>query len=121
MSEADEEIELALSLLARLEHGELSVKDVMDRIELVTTAPGKQREILDRAVERGIVEREAGTIEPVATGTYVSFQRDVVVKDGEFSCRRCGTELSSGHFVRLDDGELGPFGSTCIRKVLGRE
>lgn len=121
MSGADEEVELALSLLARLEHGELSVKAAMDRIELVTTSPDKQRQILDLAVERGIVEREDGRIEPVATGTYVSFQRDVVVKEGDFSCRRCGASLSSGHFVRLDDGELGPFGSTCIRKVLGRE
>lgn len=117
---ADDEVELALSLLAHLEHGELSVKEAIDRIELVTTVPEKQREILEIAVERAIVEREGGTIIPVSTGTYVRFQRDVVVKEGEFSCRRCGTDLSSGHFVNLDD-ELGPFGSTCIRKVLGRE
>jgi hypothetical protein len=117
----DAVVVLALSLLAHLEHGELSVKEAMDRIELVTTVPDKQRAILDLAVERGIVEREGGTIVPVATGTYVSFQRDVVVKEGDFACRRCGTALSSGHFVRLEDGELGPFGSTCIRTVLGRE
>lgn len=117
----DEEVELALSLLAHLEHGELSVAEAMDRIELVTTVPDKQRQILDLAVERGVLEREGGTVVPVSTGTYVRFQQDVVVKEGEFACRRCGTELSSGHFVRLDDGELGPFGSTCIRKVLGRE
>ena len=117
----DADVELALSLLAHLEHGELSVKAAMDRIELVTTVPETQRAILDLAVERGIVEREDGTIVPVATGTYVRFERDVVVKEGDFSCRRCGADLGSGHFVRLDDGELGPFGSTCIRKVLGRE
>ena len=118
---ADEEVELALSLLAHLEHGELSVKEAMDRIELVTTVPEKQRAILDAAVERGVVEREGGTIIPVSTGQYVRFQRDVVVKEGDFSCRRCGADLSSGHFVNLDDQELGAFGSTCIRKVLGRE
>lgn len=118
---SDDEIDLALSLLAHLEHGELSVKEAMDRIELVTTAPERQREVLDRAVEEGIVEREGGTIRPTATGTFVRFKRDVVVKEGDFSCRRCGTGLSSGHFVQFDGGELGPFGSTCIRKVLGRE
>lgn len=118
---ADDDIELALSLLAHLEHGELSVKDAMDRVELVTTVPERQRAILDLAVERGIVEREDGTIRPASTGQYVRFQRDVVVKEGDFACRRCGAELSSGHFVRFDDGELGPFGSTCIRKVLGRD
>ena len=115
------DVELALTLLAHLEHGELSVKAVMDRIEMITTAPETQRRILDRAVERGIVTREDGRIEPVSTGTYVNFQQDVIVKTGEFSCRRCGASLSNGHFVNFDDGELGPFGSTCIRKVLGRE
>lgn len=116
-----DDVELALSLLAHLEHGELSVAAAMDRIELVTTAPERQRHILDRAVERGIVEREDGTVRPVSTGDYVRFERDVVAKEGDFSCRRCGADLSTGHFVQLDGGELGPFGSTCIRKVLGRE
>lgn len=117
----EDEVELALSLLAHLEHGELSVAEAMDRIELVTTAPEKQRRILDRAVERGVLEREAGRIRPVSTGDYVRFERDVITKAGDFSCRRCGADLSTGHFVRLDGSELGPFGSTCIRKVLGRE
>jgi hypothetical protein len=51
----------------------------------------------------------------------VNFDSDVVVRDGEFSCQRCGAAISTAHFVQFDDGELGPFGSTCIRKVLGRE
>jgi len=51
----------------------------------------------------------------------VSFESDVVVKEGEFSCQRCGAGISEGHFVQFDADEMGPFGSTCIRKVLGRE
>lgn len=117
----DDRIELGVELLAHLEHGELSVKEAMDRIEIVTTSPQRQREILDEAARRGVVEREGGTVQPVVDGTYVSFESDVVVKEGEFSCERCGAGITEGHFVRFDADEMGPFGSTCIRKVLGRE
>lgn len=120
MDEPDR-VELALELLAHLEHEELSVKAALDRIELVTTNPSLQREVLDAAEERGVVEREGGTVRPTVEGTDVSFESDVVVREGEFSCQRCGTGIGEGHFVRFDDDEVGPFGSTCIRKVLGRE
>jgi len=114
-------IDRGVELLANLEHGDLSVKETLDRIELVTGEPAIQRAILDAAQERGVIEREGGTVRPVAEGTYVRFGRDVVVKEGDFACQRCGASLSSGHFLDLEHGELGPFGSTCIRYVLGRE
>lgn len=118
---SDDRIALGLALLAHLEHAELSVKAAMDRIETVTSDPAVQRSILETAVEQEIVERDGGTVRPTTTGTYVNFERDVVVKTGEFDCRRCGAGIGEGHFVRFDDDELGPFGSTCIRKVLGRD
>lgn len=114
-------VELGVELLAHLEHGELSVADALDRIETVTTNPQVQREILDTAVMRGIVEREDGMVRPRSQGTYVEFETDVVVREGEFTCQRCGSAIGTGHFVQFEGGELGPFGSTCIRKVLGRE
>ncbi|MFB6074989.1 MAG: DUF5830 family protein [Haloarculaceae archaeon] len=113
-------MELAVTLLAHVER-ELTVKEALDRVETVTTNPQLQREALDRAAERGLVERSGGTVRPTAGGRYVSFERDVVVREGEFSCRRCGAGLGEGHFVQFEDGEVGPFGSTCIRKVLGRD
>ncbi|PSP92998.1 hypothetical protein BRC91_11255 [Halobacteriales archaeon QS_4_62_28] len=118
---SDDRIALGLELLAHLEQPELSVKAAMDRIETVTTNPQLQREILETAKRQGIVERAGGTVRPVATGTYVSFESDVVVKTGEFDCKRCGASITEGHFVQFDSDELGPFGSTCVRKVLGRE
>lgn len=118
---ADDRVALGVELLAHLEHGELSVKEALDRIELVTTSPQRQREILEAAAERGVVAREGGTVRPATDGTYVSFESDVVVREGTFSCRRCGASLGEGHFVQFDADEVGPFGSTCIRKVLGRE
>jgi hypothetical protein len=114
-------VELGVELLAHLEHAELSVADAIDRIETVTTNPQLQREILDTAVMRGVLDREDGLVRPRSQGTYVNFEADVIVREGSFSCERCGASLSTGHFVQFDGGELGPFGSTCIRKVLGRE
>lgn len=113
-------VELGVALLERLEHEELSVAEAVDRIELVTTDPALTREILDTAETRGVIERSEGRIRPTR-GTYVRFERDVVTREGEFTCRRCEASLSTGYFIQLEAGELGPFGSTCIRKVTGRE
>ena len=120
VSEDPDPVELGVALLDHSEDPELSVADAVDRLESVTTDPRITREILETAQSRGIIEREGATIEPVG-GNYVNFESQVVAREGEFSCRRCGAALSTGHFVQFDAGELGPFGSSCIRKVTGRE
>lgn len=116
-----ETVTLGLELLAHLEDEELPLAAVVDRLETVTTDPALTREILDTAAMRGIIEREGARVFTRRGGTYVEFDRQVVRRDGEFSCRRCGASLSTGHFVRFESGELGPFGPSCVRKVLGRE
>ena len=113
-------VELGVQLLERLEHHELSLAQVIDRIETVTTHPARTREILDTAEKRGIIERADGVVR-VTGGRFLAFQSEVVRREGEFTCRRCGASLSVGHFMKLEAGELGPFGSSCIRKVTGRE
>lgn len=113
-------VELGVQLLARLEQAELTIAEAVDRIETITRDPALTREILDTAERRGIIEREAGLIRP-QHGTFLRFEADVVSREGEFSCRRCGAALSTGYFVQFEAGDLGPFGSTCIRKVVGRE
>jgi hypothetical protein len=115
-----ETVELGVQLLERLEHAELSLAAVIDRVETVTTDPATTRAILDTAERRGIIDREDATVRP-ASGQFLSFQSEVVSREGEFTCRRCGASLSTGYFMRLEAGELGPFGSSCIRKVTGRE
>ena len=113
-------VAVGLELLRSLEHEELSVAEAVDRIETVTTHPAVTREILETAEKRGIIEREDGVVRPQSR-EYVSFESQVVQKEGEFECRRCGAGLSTGHFIRFDAGDLGPFGSSCIRKVTGRD
>lgn len=116
-----ERIEVALELLAHLEQDEMGLPAAIDRIETVTTDPSLMREILDEAEKRGIVDREDGRLRTRRGGTFVRFESQVVKREGDFECRRCGAGLSTGHFVKFDAGELGPFGSSCIRKVMGRE
>ena len=119
-SHEDDRVQLGLELLARLEHDSLSLAAAVDRIETITSDPTVTRTILDQAELRGIIERDDGIIRPKSR-QFVSFDADVVKKDGDFHCRRCGSSLSTGYFIKLDAGELGPFGSSCIRKVTGRE
>lgn len=113
-------VELGVELLAHLEDPELSLKEALDRLETLTTDPAVTREILDTAELRGIIEREDGLVRP-QRGTFVSLEADVTTREGEFTCRRCGTGITTGYFVEFDAGEHGPFGSSCIRKVVGRE
>jgi hypothetical protein len=113
-------VELGVELLAHLEHDELTVKEAMDRIETLTSEPTVARTILDEAEARGIIERDGVTVRP-QSHDFVRLDRDVVTREGAFDCRRCGTGLSTGYFIDLESGELGPFGSSCIRKVTGRE
>lgn len=117
----DDRVELGVELLANLEHRELSLSDAMDRLETITSDPHLTREILDTAELRGHIDRADGLVRPTSGGTYVSFESDIVRREGEFTCQRCGTDISTGHFIRFDAGEHGPFGSSCIRTVTGRE
>ena len=117
----EETVELACELIAHLERDDLPLSALVDRIETVTTDPALTREILDTAEMRGIVERDGARIRTRTGGTFVRFDEEVVRREGDFECRRCGASLSTGHFVQFDAGELGPFGPSCVRKVLGRD
>ena len=122
LADLDREARVALGvdLLAHLERESLSLSEAVDRIETVTTNPALTRKILDTAELRGVIDREEGRIRTRRGGTFVRFEEQVVRRDGEYECRRCGAGLGTGHFVRFEAGELGPFGPECVRKVLGR-
>jgi len=113
-------LELGLELLANLDDEALSLAETVDRIETVTTNPSATRAILDEADRRGLISREDGLIK-LTGGGFVRLESQVVTREGDFECRRCGTGISTGHFIRFDAGELGPFGSSCVRKVIGRD
>jgi hypothetical protein len=119
-TDGEDPVELGVQLLERLEHAELPLAAVVDRLETISTEPAVTRAILDEAETRGVIEREDATVRPQG-GRFLGFESEVVSREGEFTCRRCGASLSTGYFMRLEAGEHGPFGSSCIRKVTGRE
>ena len=112
-------VSLGVELLARVDAEELSVAAAVDRIETITTDPHLTRRILRVAETEGAIDRDGQRISP--NGPAVDFKAAVITKEGEFTCRRCGADISTGYFLNLDAGEVGPFGSSCIRKVTGRE
>ncbi len=113
-------VELGVEVLARLEHAELPLAEVVDRIEMITSHPATTRAILDEAEARGHITREGDVVRP-SGGQWLRFDSQVITREGEFECRRCGASLSTGYFMQLEAGEFGPFGSSCIRKVTGRD
>ena len=113
-------VELGVELLASVEADEIDLADAVDRLETITTDPALTREILEVAETRGLLDREEGIVTP-RRGPFVRFERQVQSREGEFDCRRCGTAIGTGYFIAFEAGELGPFGSSCIRKVTGRE
>lgn len=117
---AGRKVELGVELLSKLEFESIALAEAFDRIETVTRDPATQRRILEEAEDRGVIERDGERVFP-QSGSFVRFESEVVSKEGEFACRRCGAELSTGYFIRYDAGDHGPFGSSCIRKVTGRE
>ena len=115
-----ERVELGVQLLAHLEVDELSLAAAVDRIETVTTSPTVVRDVLDTAEKRGVIVREDARLRVTRGGTVVDYESQVTSRPGEFTCARCGTGITTGYFVRFDSGEVGPFGSSCVRKVTGR-
>lgn len=113
-------VELGVELLARMQADELSMDEVIDRIETITSDPHLTREILRTADRRDVIDREDATVKS-RRSARIDYSADIVQKEGEFTCRRCGTGLSTGFFIQFDAGDFGPFGSSCIRKVTGRD
>ena len=115
-------VETGIALLDRFEDTAVSLAETMDRLEAITTDHRLLRTILDEAVTRDIIDidREEGRITPL-TGTYHRFQSDIRTKRGSFSCVRCGRSLSTGYFLVIEEREIGPYGSSCIRQVTGRD
>lgn len=103
--------------------GEKDLSDLVDVLDGRTATPQETRDYIDKAESEGVAERVEEEEEGgVRYAMYGSLEPEVVRRDGEYTCRRCSRGLSTGHFVRFgDDTEEGPYGSDCVRKILGRE
>lgn len=112
----------ALAVVEALAPFEPSVADVVDALEAVLGGPDEIRRVLDEAERAGLIERDGRRVRVPSSRRGPTGRRGrVIERDGEFGCRRCGRSLSTGYFVRAGGTEVGPYGSTCVDKVLGRD
>lgn len=118
----DEHLEVGLRVVERMAVYEPSVADVVDALEVVLEDESQIAPVMKHAEAAGLIDREADQITVGKTASVPKTNRGLIVtKSGEFACLRCGRALSTGYFIRADPEDIGPYGSTCIRKVTGRE
>lgn len=109
-----------LAVLRLIEADRLSMKAVVDRLEGVHDDPAAIRATIEAAVDRGLIERDGETVVR-ADVAAPDPDPEIVRREGSFDCRRCGRGIGEGYFIEDEVRSIGPFGSTCIRKVTGRE
>lgn len=109
-----DKVEQALQLLGMLRGKEITVKEAIEVIELVTSVPELVKETLRRAEERGLIKREKNRI---IISDAIEFNAKIRKVKCESNCRRCGRKITNCYFIVLDS-ELGPFGSECIKKLI---
>ena len=115
-----DEDDVAWKLLNSMQ-GEVSLPELMDILDERIATPQEAREYINQIESEGIAERteDGEKIRYMMRGVL---DPEVVRRDGEYSCMRCSRGLSTGHFIKFDDEtEEGPYGSDCVRKILGRD
>lgn len=114
-------IDRGLEVVAALAPMEPTVADLVDALEMVCPGPDEIRAVLELAEDDGLIEREASTIRRGRSLAPSARRGQIIRRDGEFSCRRCGRRVTTGHFIKVGTTEVGPYGSTCIGRLTGRE
>ncbi len=108
------DVERALGLLLAVKEKEITVREAVELIELVTRVHVK--EVLKVAEERGVIKRSGKQITVINDG--IEFETPKIKKAAcEATCARCGKAITLCYFICFFDDEIGPFGSGCIRKL----
>ena len=113
----NEIVEDGISLLVQGKR-EMTLSDAMNMIEVVTKDPYLARRILEEAEKMEIIERKGSVIRS-STGMAGDYKKRMKIKHGNFTCNRCGSGLVKGYFIITNDKEWGPFGPTCVKKIMG--
>ncbi len=106
-------VERALGLLAAVTEKEISMKEAVELIELITRT--RVKEVLKAAEERGVITRDK---KRVFISDGLDFEVPKIKKaECDAACTRCGRAITSCYFVSFFDEDIGPFGGGCIRKL----
>jgi hypothetical protein len=97
--------------------GEVPLKEIIDVLEGTGVPEYDTREYIEALEDEGIGESVDTEDGRVLYRMHGDFDPDVVRRDGEYTCSKCGRGLSTGHFLKFDDAEDGPYGPECVKKV----
>jgi len=116
-SNADHAVKLAIALLKNTKRKDLSVKEAVEIIELVSKKPEFVKSVLKKAEGEGLIKREKFT---VYVTSRASSDEKLKIKKAQCiaDCRRCGKSITSCYYLSIFGKELGPYGSGCIRMFL---
>jgi hypothetical protein len=119
---AEEKINRALQLLKAAGGKTLTLKEATDIIELVTGVPEIVKATIDRGLAEGLIKRGGGGLMVVEkegaghVGEGFDYPRRVK-KACQDQCIRCGRRITSCHYIVLEDWQVGPLGSECVKKL----
>lgn len=115
----DAKVEQAIRLLISASAKEMSLKDAVGLIELVTNVPELIRETLKIAEDKGLLEKKSNRFiikrDAISDLTWPRPKvKRVLCVD---NCKKCGRRIGVCNYIVMEDTTYGPFGSECLRKL----
>ncbi|MCX2819781.1 DUF5830 family protein [Haladaptatus sp. F3-133] len=98
-------------------NGEVSLKEIVDVLEGLGVPPRHTQDYIEAIKREGIGKPSEDDDGDIIYNMYGEFDPDVVSREGDYSCNKCGQSLKNGYFLRFDKSEDGPYGPECVRKI----
>jgi|TARA_B100000315_G_scaffold260349_1_gene321048 hypothetical protein len=110
-------IKNGLKLLTYINSKELTVKEIVDILKIVTKSPDTIKKILKLGEEKGLIIRDKGRIYFTSTNINNKVDRRIKKFDCLSNCLRCGKKIRNCYYICFEEEKYGPFGSDCMKKI----
>jgi hypothetical protein len=97
--------------LSPLEVRELLRKTVTRRFDVID-------QIMSAARKEGIITDRDGMCHFIYEAHELEYYKPRIIHTEEINnCRCCGRSMKESNYIELRSGVIGPYGSTCVRKL----
>ncbi|WP_135606178.1 DUF5830 family protein [Methanococcoides sp. NM1] len=112
-------IQKGLDYIVAMDATELSPFEIRELLRKTVT---KRFDVIDQimvaARKEGIITDKDGMCHFTYETHDLDFYKPKIIHSKEINnCRCCGRSMKESHYIELKSGLLGPYGSTCIRKL----
>lgn len=112
-------IQKGLDYIAAMDATELSPHEVRELLRKTVT---RRFDVIDRimsiARKEGLITDRDGMCHFNYEALDLEFYKPRIIQTEEANnCRCCGRSMKESHYIELRSGVLGPYGSTCVRKL----